>query len=71
MKKINISILLFIVSMTFGLNASAQLDSRNRTVETIVIDNLGQLPAQNARRYNQVMSELAGTGENGITLLAG
>jgi hypothetical protein len=71
MKKISISILLFIVSLTLGLDASAQLDSRNRTVETVIIDNLGQLPAQSARKYNQVMSELAGTGENGITLLAG
>lgn len=54
-----------------GLNASAQLDNRNRTVETVVIDNLGQLPTQNARKYNQVMGELASTGEKGITLLAG
>lgn len=28
----------------------AQLDSRNRTVETIIIDNLGQLPAKDAKQ---------------------
>ncbi|MBQ7741832.1 MAG: DUF1080 domain-containing protein [Bacteroidaceae bacterium] len=71
MKRIINSILLIVVSVVFGLTASAQLDSRNRTVETVVIDNLGQLPAQNARKYNQVMDELASTGEKGITLLAG
>ena len=71
MKKITTSILMLIVSLMLGLSSSAQLDSRNRTVETIVIDNLGQLPARNARVYNQAMSELAATGEKGITMLCG
>lgn len=52
-------------------SVQAQLDSRNRTVETIIIDNLGQLPAKDAKQYAQSMSEIAATGEKGITQLAG
>ena len=45
MKKSIISLLLILV-MCFGISASAQTDSRNRKPETVVSDNLAQLPAQ-------------------------
>lgn len=72
MKRLNIySIALLTFFLAFSLAASAQLDSRNRTVETIVADNLAQLPAQNADTYNQIISELAGTGSKGVEQIAG
>ena len=72
MKRLNIySIALLTFFLAFSLAASAQLDSRNRTVETIVADNLAQLPAQNADTYNQIVSELAGTGSKGVEQIAG
>jgi hypothetical protein len=71
MRKTTYSILLIIALLLCGnVNISAQLDSRNRTVETIIIDNLGQLPAANHEKYAQVMGEIAATGEKGIVQLA-
>lgn len=71
MKRLNIySIALLAFFSAFSLVASAQLDSRNRTVETIVADNLAQLPAQNADTYKQIISELTGTGSKGIEQIA-
>ena len=72
MKKLNIYfIALLAFFSTFSLIASAQLDSRNRTIETIVADNLAQLPAQDADTYKQIVSELAATGSKGIERIAG
>lgn len=68
MKKSIISLLLILV-MCFGISASAQIDSRNRKPETVVSDNLAQLPAQSGESYDKIMSELAGTGSKGIELL--
>jgi HEAT repeat protein len=42
----------------------------NRTVSTIVADALAQLPADNLKDYNDLMQDLAGTGEEGILALA-
>lgn len=70
MKKIQYSFIILLVSFVFGLNLNAQVDSRNRTVETIIVDGLGQLPTQNAKKYNEVISEFAATGEKGLLLLA-
>lgn len=71
MKKTRYSILLLIAFLVCGsINISAQLDSRNRTVETIIIDNLGQLPAPTHQKYVQAMSEIAATGAKGIVQLA-
>ncbi len=70
MRKIQYTLLVLIASFVFGLNLNAQVDSRNRTVETIIIDGLGQLPTQNAKKYNEVIGEFAATGEKGMLLLA-
>ena len=42
--------------------AAQQSDARQRTTETIVADGLAQLPAADAKVFNQVMGELAATG---------
>ena len=52
---------------TFSL-VNAQ-DSRGRVASTIVADGLAQLPAQNLDVLEQVMSEIAGTGIEGIGML--
>ena len=44
-------------------------DSRGRVASTIVADGLAQLPAQNLDVLEQVMSEIAGTGIEGIGML--
>ncbi len=49
---------------------NAQLDSRQRTPETVVADALAQLPAETPREYNQIMKELAFTGSEGVEMLA-
>ncbi len=45
-------------------------DSRNRVASTIIADGLAQLPAQNLEALEQVMSEIAGTGAEGVESLA-
>ena len=65
MKKTNNYIaLLFVCLFAFG-GLSAQTP-KNRTVTTIVADVLTQLPAQKQNQYNQLISELVGTGEEGL-----
>ncbi len=64
-------LLLFLISsFSHFLVSSVQAqDSRNRVASTIVADGLAQLPAQNLDVLNQVMSEIAGTGAEGINML--
>ena len=63
-----IFILLALMLMPFAaINAQ---DARNRNVGTIVADALAQLPAEEPAQYNQIMAELAGTGAQGIEMLA-
>lgn len=50
--------------------SAQEQDKRHRTVETIVADGLAQLPAQDSKTYNQVISEMANTGQKGIEMLA-
>lgn len=50
--------------------AAQQTDVRQRTTETIVADGLAQLPAQNVQVFNQVMGEIAATGEQGVEAIA-
>ena len=45
-------------------------DARNRDVATVVADALAQLPAGEPAQYNQIMAELAGTGAQGVEMLA-
>lgn len=63
--------IVILLAVMFGMNftASAQ-DSRNRVASTIVADGLAQLPAQNLEVLEQVMSEIAGTGAEGVQMLA-
>ena len=42
-----------------GAKTSAQTDSRNRTVETIVVDGLAQLPTKSSAAFAAVIGELA------------
>lgn len=68
MKKIRYSSALLVALFCFCLSTMAQVkDSRNRVASTIVADGLAQLPAQNLDTYNQVIGELAGTGNEGIS----
>ncbi len=57
--------------MMLGFQSFAQLDSRGRTPETVITDGLAQLPAQNQASYNEVIGEMAATGQKGIEMLAG
>lgn len=50
--------------------AAQQSDARQRTTETIVADGLAQLPAADAKVFNQVMGELAATGSKGVEMIA-
>ncbi len=49
----------------------AQTDSRNRVASTIIADGLAQLPAKNLKTFNQVIGEMASTGEEGVCMIAG
>ncbi|MBQ8047944.1 MAG: DUF1080 domain-containing protein [Prevotella sp.] len=46
-----------------------QRDARGRVLETIVADGLAQLPAKTTAQYEEVMGELANTGEKGMDML--
>lgn len=67
MKKYIVNLLLLLAMCCF--TTFAQTDSRNRKPETVVADNLTQLPAQSGESYDKIMGELAGTGAVGIELL--
>lgn len=66
MKKI---LLVFVMALLLPLFGGAQ-DARQRAWETVVADGLAQLPASTPAVFNQVMSEMAATGERGIHMLA-
>lgn len=68
-KSISLSIILTLC-LCLGLPAFAQLDSRNRTVETVISDGLAQLPTKSTKKYDQVISEMAATGQPGVEILA-
>ena len=61
--------LILLLSFLLPFSATAQ-DSRNRVASTIIADGLAQLPAQNLETLEQVMSEIAGTGAEGVESLA-
>ena len=69
MKHFTHIIILLAVMLGTTLTATAQ-DSRNRVASTIIADGLAQLPAQNLATLEQVMSEIAGTGAEGVESLA-
>lgn len=51
--------------------ASEAQDARQRTTTTIIADALAQLPAETSQVYNSLMQELAATGAEGVSELAG
>lgn len=69
MKHLRYLIILLAVMFSMNFTATAQ-DSRNRVASTIIADGLAQLPAQNLEALEQVMSEIAGTGAEGVESLA-
>lgn len=71
MNKRSLSIILLSLCMMLGFRSFAQLDSRGRTAETIITDGLAQLPSKNPASYNEVIGEMAATGQKGIEMLAG
>ncbi len=70
MNKRSLSLIFLSLCLCIGFSAFAQLDSRNRTAETIISDGLAQLPAKNQATYNEVIGEMAATGQKGILMLA-
>ena len=70
MNKRSLHIIILSLFLCLGFNSFAQLDSRNRTPETVVTDGLAQLPTQNPAKYNEVIGEMAATGQKGIEMLA-
>lgn len=71
MNKRSLSFILLSLLLCVGFSSFAQLDSRNRTAETVISDGLAQLPAKNQATYNEVIGEMAATGQKGIEMLAG
>ncbi|NLI72108.1 MAG: DUF1080 domain-containing protein [Bacteroidales bacterium] len=69
MKLINKNITLFFVLCFLLLNGLFAQDAPNRTVETIIADALVQLPAESLESYNNTMSSLVSSGEEGLISL--
>ncbi|MBR1666180.1 MAG: DUF1080 domain-containing protein [Bacteroidaceae bacterium] len=61
---------LSIVHCPLSIGEAFAQDSRNRVASTIIADGLAQLPTQNLETLEQVMSEIAGTGAEGVQSLA-
>lgn len=61
---------LSIVNCPLSIGEAQAQDSRNRVTSTIIADGLAQLPAQSLEALEQVMSEIAGTGAEGVQQLA-
>ena len=62
---------LSVINCQLSIGEAFAQDSRNRVTSTIIADGLAQLPAQNLETLEQVMSEIAGTGAEGVQMLAG
>lgn len=60
---------LFIIALLVGYMSVIAQFSANRTTQTVVADALAQLPAENAKLYNQTMKYLVDTGEEGLMAL--
>ncbi|MDD4247472.1 MAG: HEAT repeat domain-containing protein, partial [Dysgonamonadaceae bacterium] len=68
MKKINNYIALLLVSL-FVIGGLTAQTPQNRTTSTIVADVLAQLPAEQTKQYDQLMTDLVATGEEGLMQL--
>lgn len=60
---------LFIIALFVAYVSVVAQFSTNRTTQTVVADALAQLPAENAKLYNQTMKSLIDTGEDGLLTL--
>lgn len=60
-------ILTLLVALFFGLNANAQ--GSERAVATKIGDALNMLPAENQKKFNKLMGDIAETGAEGINML--
>jgi len=65
------TIISLLLLLSFSFDIFAQVDNRQRTVETVISDGLAQLPANTRETYDKVIDEMAATGQKGIELLAG
>src|SRR5690554_56026 len=68
MKKINNYIALLLVSL-FVIGGLTAQTPQNRTTSIIVADVLAQLPAEQTKQYDQLMTDLVATGEEGLMQL--
>lgn len=64
------SLSIFLLSLFLSVAAFAQLDSRQRTPQTVISDGLAQLPANTPAKYNEVIGEMAATGAHGVEMIA-
>lgn len=69
-KRISLSSILVALCLCLGTPAFAQVDARNRTVQTVISDGLAQLPAKSVKKYDEVVAEMAATGQPGVEILA-
>lgn len=67
MKRIFRTTILLTAALLFVLGMSAQ--PLHRKAETKIADALNQLPADNAKLYERLMSDIASTGTQGVELL--
>ena len=68
MRKTN-NYIAFLLVCLFALGSLSAQTPKSRTVATIVADVLTQLPAEKPNQYNQLMTDLTGTGEEGMMSL--
>ena len=65
MKKVYITI----SALLFCANVMMAQAPSNRTSTTVIADVLAQMPAQKQAEYNQLIKDLATTGEEGVLTL--
>lgn len=58
--------IVILTAILFTISIAMAQTPQNRTTSTIVADVLAQLPAQNQPQYNQLMTDLVSTGEEGL-----
>ena len=54
-----------IASLFLCANLMAQTPA-HRTAQTVTADVLAQMPAETQQKYNQLINDLKGTGEEGV-----
>lgn len=70
MKFLNKVLLFLLISFLFSVEVQSQAP-QGRTISTIVTDALAQLPASTQEGYNQLMTDLVSTGDQGLLELIG